>query len=602
MTKADYDSSMAWIEEKKFYNLLSLREELVAYERVQARYEEGSEERKKTEREIFALKKSIQDYENDSWSKDIDEQNEKRKKEAEYWSTWVNESNEKQQKLEKDTFDKAMDYIDEKKFYGQIALNEELALTEDLAKNTNVSGENRKKLERDIFTLKKNIANENKQYVKDVLAVEKDANDKRKKLEDDYYDKVTKTNEKLKQDIQSVTDAYTNAINSRESTLYSSYSLFDKIEKKESISGDSLVTNLRDQVSEFNTWRNQITSLSGKGVDNALIKELEAMGPKSLEEIKALNTLSSYELDNYVSLWKTKHKDARSQAISELETLRIESEAKIKEMTLGAEKELLLYKEAFDSNMLELQTDTLAALKVLETEWLGKIRVLREGTEKEFEKMSENIQKTIKDPDWVGLGGSIIDGISGGVNAKASELAFAAAKAASEALAAAKAVLGVNSPSKEFAKLGVFSIEGFIIGLQSLSGKITTTGTNIGSSAMDALRGAISNISDVINGEVNPELTIRPVLDLSNVEAGSQRIGQLINQNKGLNIASINGKIPVIDQSSKTDEINQNGSISPTSPITFTQINNSPKALSRLEIYRQTKNQISTMKGLVSTT
>ena len=31
----------------------------------------------------------------------------------------------------------------------------------------------------------------------------------------------------------------------------------------------------------------------------------------------------------------------------------------------------------------------------------------------------------------------------------------------------------------------------------------------------------------------------------------------------------------------------------------FTQNNYSPKALSRIEIYRQTKNQFSTLKGLV---
>ena len=35
------------------------------------------------------------------------------------------------------------------------------------------------------------------------------------------------------------------------------------------------------------------------------------------------------------------------------------------------------------------------------------------------------------------------------------------------------------------------------------------------------------------------------------------------------------------------------------SPVTFNQYNYSPKALTRLEIYRQTKNQLSMMKGVV---
>ena len=45
----------------------------------------------------------------------------------------------------------------------------------------------------------------------------------------------------------------------------------------------------------------------------------------------------------------------------------------------------------------------------------------------------------------------------------------------------------------------------------------------------------------------------------------------------------------------------QNGENKPVSGGTFSFVQNnySPKPLSRIEIYRQTKNQISTMKGLV---
>ncbi len=47
----------------------------------------------------------------------------------------------------------------------------------------------------------------------------------------------------------------------------------------------------------------------------------------------------------------------------------------------------------------------------------------------------------------------------------------------------------------------------------------------------------------------------------------------------------------------------QNGESSPTgNTYQFTQNNYSPKALSRIDIYRQTKNQFSAMKGLVGNT
>ena len=47
-----------------------------------------------------------------------------------------------------------------------------------------------------------------------------------------------------------------------------------------------------------------MSELSSKGVDSALIDELQKMGPRSLSEIKALNKLSEPELNEYVSLWR----------------------------------------------------------------------------------------------------------------------------------------------------------------------------------------------------------------------------------------------------------------------------------------------------------
>lgn len=75
------------------------------------------------------------------------------------------------------------------------------------------------------------------------------------------------------------------------------------------------------------------------------------------------------------------------------------------------------------------------------------------------------IQAKFANVDWGGIGRSIIDGIKGGVLAAAGALAAAAANAARAALNAAKAALGIGSPSKEFAKLGQWTMEGFALGI-----------------------------------------------------------------------------------------------------------------------------------------
>lgn len=54
-----YEHSMDWIEEEKYYNRLSLADELAAYKRVQSRYEKGTDERKKMDREVYRLEQEI---------------------------------------------------------------------------------------------------------------------------------------------------------------------------------------------------------------------------------------------------------------------------------------------------------------------------------------------------------------------------------------------------------------------------------------------------------------------------------------------------------------------------------------------------------------
>ena len=104
---------------------------------------------------------------------------------------------------------------------------------------------------------------------------------------------------------------------------------------------------------------------------------------------------------------------------------------------------------------------------------------------------------------------------------------------------------------------------------------------------------AISKISDVINGNIDTQPIIRPVLDLSDVETGTSKLNALFSRNRAMSIsANMNG--------TAGEEIQNGGNISGTgNTFTFTQYNYSPKALSRIEIYRQTKNQLSMMKGLV---
>jgi hypothetical protein len=56
-----FQHSLDWIEQEKYYKRLSLEEELAAWQRVQARYDKGSKERIKAEREVFRVEQELND-------------------------------------------------------------------------------------------------------------------------------------------------------------------------------------------------------------------------------------------------------------------------------------------------------------------------------------------------------------------------------------------------------------------------------------------------------------------------------------------------------------------------------------------------------------
>ena len=85
--------------------------------------------------------------------------------------------------------------------------------------------------------------------------------------------------------------------------------------------------------------------------------------------------------------------------------------------------------------------------------------------------------------------------------------------------------------------------------------------------------------------------TIRPVLDLSNVKDGTTQLNTMFARSQALSVST--------GLNRQTSE-NQNGNSNNNQPVyQFTQNNYSPKALSRIEIYRQTKNQFTAMKGVL---
>lgn len=186
-------------------------------------------------------------------------------------------------------------------------------------------------------------------------------------------------------------------------------------------------------------------------------------------------------------------------------------------------------------------------------------------------------------------GGGFVDGL-----AKKSADAYASGVLiGSQAAAGIRSALDIASPSKLTRKFGVFTGEGLILGMRSEAKDVQRAGKYLGVISADGIASALQLASDAIQNGTDFDPTIRPVIDLSDVNEKAMVINSLFAKKR-----AIEAQASFVNTTSRTSGSTGYDTDSPSN-ITFNQYNNSPKALSRLEIYRQTKNQLSMMKGVV---
>lgn len=192
-------------------------------------------------------------------------------------------------------------------------------------------------------------------------------------------------------------------------------------------------------------------------------------------------------------------------------------------------------------------------------------------------------------------GAYLVEGFADGISentyraeAKARAMARAAAKAAEDEL-------DEHSPSRVGYHIGDFFGLGFVNAIGTYAVKAYNASADMAKSAKTGLGNAIAKVKDMIDNGVDTQPTIRPILDLSDVEEKSHRLNTLFSRSQALTVST--GIAASRGQDLQNEDTNPNTGNS----YNFTQNNYSPKALSRTEIYRQTKNQFSAMERMVET-
>lgn len=197
------------------------------------------------------------------------------------------------------------------------------------------------------------------------------------------------------------------------------------------------------------------------------------------------------------------------------------------------------------------------------------------------------------------LAAALIDGVVGGLGRLAGRAAAKAGEIAKSMLNTALSVLGIHSPSKEFYWMGTMMIAGVVNSLNDNAALAEEASAGVGHTMIDSMSKTLDGLSKALGTDLidfNP--TITPVLDLSQVQKDASTIGDLLNMPQ-FDVSGTYGNAKSAGsgfEANRTDD----GEDAPTEGAAptykFEQNNYSPKALSAVEIYRQTNNLISRAK------
>jgi tape measure domain-containing protein len=184
------------------------------------------------------------------------------------------------------------------------------------------------------------------------------------------------------------------------------------------------------------------------------------------------------------------------------------------------------------------------------------------------------------------IGAAIVQGMINGIGSLAGQLTSKALSLISSLPGKVKKFLHIGSPSKVFYDIGVNIMLGLIGGIDDNADNAGQAVENV-ALAMTQAANAFPDLTDI-----NP--TITPVVDLTHVQAAADQMSTIFDTTP---VATASyGQAASISSTQAAQGAVSDTTGTEASVIKFEQNNYSPESLSPVDIYRQTKNQLSQMR------
>ena len=370
-------------------------------------------------------------------------------------------------------------------------------------------------------------------------------------------------------------------------------------EQSSQLTASTLLKNFQDSLESAKQWANDLAILATRGLNQGMIEQLGKAGTGSADYVNAFMSMTGEQLKDFNASYAEYLKLPDSVADSVMSTFSFAGTDASKSFVDGL--------TTFASPESEQNQKLISNLKTTGKNMVNGLKQGAESKKNDAKAAATSIGKAVSNgfktciskSSGSNLGYQMCSGLVSGLEAGRSMVIKAAVSTAVAAYRAACEALDINSPSRKFMEIGHYADLGMAKGFTKYSFVVRDSATGVGEESLEAFKSSIAKIDDVINNDMDMSPMIRPVLSMDGLNKGISDMNSMLS-NKTIDIGAIQAKAAKISNQMNSQVSNptpesqngQNGNV-----YTFTQNNYSPKALSRLDIYRQTKNQFSAVKG-----
>ena len=125
---------------------------------------------------------------------------------------------------------------------------------------------------------------------------------------------------------------------------------------------------------------------------------------------------------------------------------------------------------------------------------------------------------------WYSVGHYLISGMVAGIASQQGALEAQVCALEEKARRAVEAKAKIKSPSRVWMQIGAYMGEGLAIGIRNSGDMVVAASEGLAETSEEAVRSAITSIADAMDSDLDSNLTIKPVVDLSDVTASAEYI------------------------------------------------------------------------------